>query len=294
MLVRMTLRILPLALLIATPLLDLKAQTEETVQASLCISGPFQANSREQLETFLVHCNEAIENTSRGSPLFTSLLLSRGMLSADLGDRDKALDDLTEIISLLTEDNLLRATVLTIRSMHYTHIGDAKRALDDANAVLSVTPDYWEAYYARGLANSRYGDLDKAIDDYTIFIKHFPDDPDGYNNRAYAFIRSGKLAKAQADIERAVVLAPKIGMYRHSLGEIQALRGDLEQARLSWITACHDTDQHVRYAWKRSLKKQGLYAGELDQSCGQELITAFEDCLKKRCVLATEDFGLSK
>lgn len=102
---------------------------------------------------------------------------------------------------------------------------------EEAIGADNIIPDYWNLYYARGMAYERIGEWEKAEYDLERALDYEPDHPYLLNYLGYAWADRGEnLVKALEMIKKAVSLRPQDGYITDSLGWVLYKKGDYEQA----------------------------------------------------------------
>jgi tetratricopeptide (TPR) repeat protein len=120
--------------------------------------------------------------TENTQPQTAGAFYDRGMLFADRGDYELAIEDYTQAIKL--DPNLAAAYIN--RGNAYGSKGDHDRAIADHNQAIRIDPNDAAAYTGRGSAYYRKGDYDRAIADYNQDINLDPYLSAAYNNRGNA------------------------------------------------------------------------------------------------------------
>ncbi len=125
-------------------------------------------------------------------------------------------------------------------------IGDIYRSREDFKSAVdiynraeetigpkNILPDYWDLYYARGMAYERIGEWDKAEIDLKRALDHEPDHPYLLNYLGYAWADQGKNLKESLEmIHKAVSLRPDDGYITDSLGWVLYKMGKYDEAVL--------------------------------------------------------------
>ena len=113
---------------------------------------------------------------------------NRGILRAQVGDLNRAVDDFSRVLALDPSDILTlynRATLLI-------QLGLNKQALADLNVVIENYPKYGPAYYNRSMVKQQLNDMAGAKIDYQTAIKF------NYDQQAKASAKND-LAKSNDD-----------------------------------------------------------------------------------------------
>lgn len=132
-----------------------------------------------------------------------------------LGDKQRALDDLDEVIKLEpahTEYYINRAY------MRYKN-DDYEGAMSDFNYVISLEPDNVTAHYDRALLRTEVGEDNAALDDYEKVLKHEPDNEAALHNRASLYMKTGQYRKAIAALTDLLRHDPKnfVALYNRAM-----------------------------------------------------------------------------
>ena len=125
---------------------------------------------------------------------------------------EEAMESRRNIVPLMLESfdfgapaiaSQLTGKLATLR--HYNGMGVsveyfADGALQDYTEAIRLRPDYFKAFYNRGLTRTAKGDLEGALEDLDEAIRLEPNDSDAYDSRAIARRAKGDLEGAQEDI----------------------------------------------------------------------------------------------
>ena len=175
-----------------------------------------------------VAINKAIELSPRA--VFYS---NRGVVRADLGDKQGAIEDYNQAIKI----NPNYAPAYNNRGNVRAELGNKQGAIDDYNQVIRINPNYALAYYNRGIVRDELGDKQGAIDDYNLAIKINPNDAQAYYNRGYVRNELGNKQGAIDDFNLAIKINPNLaqayinrGNVRSELGNKQGAIADYTQA----------------------------------------------------------------
>ena len=175
-----------------------------------------------------VAINKAIELSPRA--VFYS---NRGVVRADLGDKQGAIEDYNQAIKI----NPNYAPAYNNRGNVRAELGNKQGAIDDYNQVIRINPNYALAYYNRGIVRDELGDKQGAIDDYNLAIKINPNDAQAYYNRGIVRKELGDKQGAIDDYTQAIKFNPNDaqayvlrGIVYYELGDKQKAREDLQRA----------------------------------------------------------------
>ena len=149
------------------------------------------------------------------------------------------------IILTLTLLFSLNINSQTAEEFFYTAIDKSRAkdyvgALNDYNKAIELNPNYYDAYYNRGVlkynSSSLYQDLKGAISDFSVVIKHNPKDEDAYYNRAGAKFLLEDYEGAINDFGKVLEINPRNGDAFFMVAPIKKLIGkdgceDIKKAR---------------------------------------------------------------
>ncbi len=195
------------------------------------------------------------------TPNLSRALMNRGVLYANLGQWDNALEDYSKALKNDPENSKAnyncgvayanlrqwdKATAYYSRALGidpkykdayynrgvaYANLGLWDNAIADFSAAIEIDPDNMkEAYYNRGVGYATLGQWDKAIADYSRFIGIDADNTNAYSNRGIAYAALGQLEKAISDYSRAIEIAPNNSNAWTNRGIAYATQGQLEKA----------------------------------------------------------------
>jgi len=94
------------------------------------------------------------------------------------------------------------------RGIAYDHLGQYKRAIEDYNQAIRLKPNDSLTYAARGLAYNYLAQHHRAIKDYNEAIRLKPDDASAYVSRGIAYDHLGQYKRAIEDYNQAIRLKP--------------------------------------------------------------------------------------
>jgi tetratricopeptide (TPR) repeat protein len=155
---------------------------------------------------------------------------NRGLAFYDLGDRAAAIADFDQAIQHNSENFIAYCNRGVIRS----ELGDKLGAIEDYTAALHINPDYTTAYFHRGLARTRMRNKLGAIEDYTEVICLNPQDGMAYFYRGLARTKVGDRAEAIQDLHQA---AQRFGEQGDTANYQQTLK-TLDKLRETVAIAC--------------------------------------------------------
>jgi tetratricopeptide (TPR) repeat protein len=153
-------------------------------------------------------------------------LTSLANIHDDRGESDLALADYTQAIA--TKPDYYWAYynrgVLYAKQTAYT------KAFADYDKAIALKPDYAPVYQARANAYDDNGQFEKAMADYDKAISLRGNEPTVYDDRGISQSGQGKYAVAIADFDRAIALNPQYGKAYSDRGNIEYNLGQFEKA----------------------------------------------------------------
>lgn len=192
--------------------------------------GNLQGALADYNQALVIHsiCSSAYDRS-----IICLILRNRSSVLLNLGDFQGAIDDLTRVIQLNSNDyeaysergyilyklgNLQLAlqdinTAIQLNpnnAANYCHRGNIYAALEehfqeikDFSSAIQLDSKYVLAYCNRGVAYYKSGNLQKAIDDLNIAIQLDPNCAHAYFNRSRIYYQCGNLQRAKADLLKA-------------------------------------------------------------------------------------------
>ncbi|MBI5671102.1 MAG: tetratricopeptide repeat protein [Chloroflexi bacterium] len=142
------------------------------------------------------------------NPTYSRGYYLRGVAYAQLGDAERALDDLDRALRYPAPDAAFTASLYNIRSIIHAQMGETAAALDDLSAAIEATPDDAALYGARATLYGAQGELDKALADYNRALELDATATAAYTGRALVYLRQDKLAAALEDYNHALEQNP--------------------------------------------------------------------------------------
>ena len=114
------------------------------------------------------------------------------------------------------------------------NFGEAREHLDQA---IAFSPDYAQAFYNRGILNTKTGDLNQAITDFTAAIRLNPHYTDAFFARGTAYMKSNQWSLAENDFSNVLTGHPdhfgalqNRAIVRGNIGDFQGALQDLNAA----------------------------------------------------------------
>ncbi len=127
---------------------------------------------------------------------------NRSLAYYELGDRGKAMADLDRALQI----NSQNPTFYFNRGFVQTEGGDKLGAVADYGRALQLQPDFALAYLYRGLTRTRLGNRPGAIDDYSTALRLNPQDAMAHLYRGLAYFKQGERGNAAEDLREAARL----------------------------------------------------------------------------------------
>lgn len=120
-----------------------------------------------------------------------------------LGQRDKEIDDLTEMLKI--KRNPLS---LTARASAYIAKGNVKDGMDDLTEALNLEPKYAVAYFNRGMGYLKLKEYDNAIEAFSLALENNNRHVGAMVHRGLAYEMRGTYGSALADYSKAIEIDP--------------------------------------------------------------------------------------
>lgn len=180
--------------------------------------------------------DQALQDFSRAislAPGYYKAYNNRGNLHQKRGDLDQALADYNKALAL----NAHYVPAFVNRGNLYRKKGLTEQALADYNQAIALKPEDGEAYYNRGLLFEARQEYDRALADFQKAIALQPQSAAAYHGRGYLFLNRGDYDAALADLNQAITLkADLAAAYRHR-GQVYLKKGDTAKAQSDFQTA---------------------------------------------------------
>ena len=157
---------------------------------------------------------------------------NRGLARYDKNDRYGAMADFEQAVQHNPENFVAYCNRGFIRS----ELGDKMGAIEDYTFALQANPDFATAYFYRGLARTRLQNKLGAIQDYTEVIRLTPQDAIAHFYRGLARVKIGHRLEAIEDLRQAAALFSEqgdIANYQQTLSTIKKLHKTLAIATSS-------------------------------------------------------------
>ncbi|PQO42649.1 tetratricopeptide repeat protein [Blastopirellula marina] len=178
---------------------------------------------REKLEQDAVGVTNRLQ-TSLNNP---NLWLARARIRQELGHREAAISDLTEVLNLQSES----VEALTLRGQLWTELNEFDKAENDLSQAIKLDRDNAEGYFGRGTMYMEQWNTLRAINDFSRAIQLDPDHKMAHYNRAYLVLGldlpESIREQAANDLKRVLELDP-----------------DMLPAHFHYARVLQDTGQH--------------------------------------------------
>lgn len=183
---------------------------------------------------------------------------NRAVTRFDLGDRQGAIADFNQVLSILPED----AVAYNYRGLVQADLGDRVAAIADFSRSIALQSQQLMAYCNRGFLLSEAGDYAGAIADLTMAIQAQPNTAIPYFYRGLAHQKLNDLAAALTDFRAAIRRAPKFapsyyyaGLCCQKLDKLQLAIANLEMA--AELFTQQESIVNAQRAWKHLEKLRG-------------------------------------
>lgn len=172
-----------------------------------------------------------LEKISRKSPLYFQAKLQRALLFNDLGEEDRALNELKVIEQEYPDNRVILNAIAEFYRMHERY-GDAKITYDKIiKNIKQEKQSDWLIYYTRAIVLDQEKHWSAAEKDFKKALILSPEQPMVLNYLAYSWVDRGKnYIEAKKMLERAVELRPNNGYIVDSLGWALFKMGDNKEA----------------------------------------------------------------
>jgi tetratricopeptide (TPR) repeat protein len=189
----------------------------------------------------------------------------------DLGDRQGAIADYTEVLAIHPTDDV----TYNNRGLAHYHLGNKDKALQDFNHALEYHSQNVAAYCNRGIIQAELGNKQSAIQDYTQALQFQPDCTTAFFYRGLAYTQTQNHLEAIHDYNHVIQLAPQDapayfyrGLTTAKLGQTLEAAQDLRQA--AQLFAAQGDSANYRQALNYLKKLQKNFVMD---STGKSLVT---------------------
>ncbi|MGI9425167.1 MAG: tetratricopeptide repeat protein, partial [Hyphomicrobiaceae bacterium] len=104
------------------------------------------------------------------------------------------------------------APAYRLRGRAHSELGDFEKAAQDLSRAIAFDPTNVETYLARGRAYLEAGNVAAAIKDFAKVIELQPQSATAYRERGHAFVLLNAFEEAERDLARSLELAPRAGL----------------------------------------------------------------------------------
>ena len=119
----------------------------------------------------------------------------------------------------------------------YENTSDFYYQIDNFTKCLRIDPDFYKAYFYRGLAYYNLEDYNNAIADYTRMIRIEPDYEEVYINRGVVYTNLKKYKEAIADFRKAIIINPNQEQTYINIGQVYIYLKNYQDAINNFTTA---------------------------------------------------------
>jgi WD40 repeat protein len=145
-----------------------------------------------------------LERLLKREPRSPQTLRRRGRVHLGLGQREKAIADLSAVINLDPVDE----PAWSLRGTAQLESGQPDAAIADLTKALELAPEDWLALTNRGIARGSKGARELAVDDLSRAMRIFPENLRALHARAQLYQALGLGKQALADFEHRVEIGP--------------------------------------------------------------------------------------
>jgi tetratricopeptide (TPR) repeat protein len=166
----------------------------------------------------------------------------RALIRLEAGNKEAAIIDFNRAV--LSDSR--NCVVYCNRGVLRSQMQDQAGAIEDFSYAIHVNPDCSQAYYQRGLARLKLGKKQGALEDFTAMIRIAPQDPVGYFNRGLVRSKMGDKTTAIRDFKEAAWLFSSQGdtaKYQHAIDAISKLRQRHAEPGAQKVIVLHETPQ---------------------------------------------------
>lgn len=158
--------------------------------------------------------------------------LERGfVLAVEKSNYDEAIYCFTQAITLTPDFS----DAYYNRGLAYKHNGNLDKAIQDYDETIRLKPDELDAYFNRGLSRAKKGEFDAAIQDYNEVIRLRPNDSGAYNNRGMIRREKGDLAGSIKDFDEAISLKPDYVRAYNNRARVFMQKGEFSKSIIDFL-----------------------------------------------------------
>jgi tetratricopeptide (TPR) repeat protein len=144
----------------------------------------------------------------------------------------------------------------------YTHKPDYDEAINNYSLAIRSKPNYWDAYYFRGLCYEGKKEINQAIQDFSRAIEINPEGKEAYIERSSLFYEQGDRGKAFADINQVMNIDPKYWEAYFTQGRFYQIEG-------KFITATQNYSKVITFGHKYLWASAYYYRGSCYRLMGK-------------------------
>lgn len=198
-------------------------------------------------------------NAALNTSTFAMAYMNRGDAYAGKKDYQKALADYSTAEELVPGMPDLH----TRRGRLYARLEDYDKAIAEYEAARRIDPHNLPALDFMGSAYYQAGNLEKAEEIYRRYIVEDPRDQMPHSNLALIYERRRLPEQAAAELEKAIVLAPKRADLKERLAKLQGRNGDAKgsAASLTALISTGTTNMQMYYSRGEARLEAGDYKG---------------------------------
>lgn len=269
---------------------DLSAARLILANSTLVATAPNHEPTVGQIKTAL----DVLAPVQPTDPLYSAVVMEQASLQAELGNTDKAVGLVSQLIARNPNTPGLLAAAGDIRR-HADQCNLALPYYSKAIALVGASPpaSAWSLFFDRGMCEDKQSDWATAEPDILQALKLSPNQPYVLNYLAYRWAQQGKnLVQAQRMLLDAVSLVPNDGALLDSLGFVELQLKNTQQALELLISAVQlapsnpEVNAHLGdafrqagqnlqaiYQWDRalSLNPDGKLKSLLEEQIGQAI-----------------------
>lgn len=157
-------------------------------------------------------------------PKNTEAMCLRGLVCAQMGQAQRAVEEMARAMSMVADDTPEKTTVRFCRAQMRLVLSDGAGAVEDLSELIeSVGPEV-RFLTQRAVAYRSIGDLEEALADYSRVITLEPENAELYQARAEAQQAKGEKIGAIEDYQRAATLWLNAGKWAEHQPVVEAVR----------------------------------------------------------------------